>query len=262
MADPTLAPGGDLGELIRQLTDLKRRLGEVESPSGTQRYQSVAKLSALIDDIQQQLDDYIANQAYTKAQVDSRIANPPAGVAATGNVSATGDVVAGDEVIATNGLRGQNLYATQAPGFNITGTRVAAWLETATGRLGTASSSRRYKQDEAPAGLDPLAVLSIEPKRFRYKDQVCELGDDAAIEVGFIAEDLEDAGLIPWVVYRNVEDETVADGVEYSTMSVAQQVVLRYLHTRNQEQREQIAAQQSEIGALTARLDALDGGTE
>jgi len=241
MADPTLAPGGDLGELIRQLTDVKRRLAEVESPSGTQRYQTVAKLSALIDDIQQQLDDYIANEAYTKAQVDARIANPPAGVAAAGNVSSGGDVTAAGSLI------GQNVYGVQSPGFNITGTRVAAWLETATGRLGTASSSRRYKQDEASAAIDPVAVLSIEPKRFRYIEQVEQAGDDAAIEFGFIAEDLHDAGLFPWVVYREIDGELVPDGVNYSMLAVAQQIVLR--------------AQETKIDALEARMTALDGGT-
>lgn len=240
MADPTPAPGGDFGELIRQLQSLKQRVGELESPSGTQRYQSVSKLSALIDDIQEQLDDYISNQAYTKAQVDNRVANPPTGVNATGNVSGTGDVTAGQA------LRGQNLYATQAPGFNITGTRVAGWLETATGRLGTASSSRRYKQDEEPARIDVDAVLSIEPKRFRYIEQVLEHGDAAAVEVGVIAEDLHAAGLFPWVVYRDFDGEPVPDGVNYPMLAVAQQAVLRAQHDR--------------ITALTARLDALDGG--
>lgn len=241
MADPTPAPGGEYGELIRQLQTLKQKVGELESPSGTQRYQSVSKLSALIDNIQAQLDDYIANQAYTKAQVDSRIANPPSGVNATGNVAASGDVSAGQA------LRGQNLYATQAPGFNITGTRVAGWLETATGRLGTASSSRRYKQDEQPAGIDVDAVLSIEPKRFRYIEQVLEHGDNATVEVGLIAEDLHAAGLFPWVVYREIDDEIVPDGVSYPMLAVAHQAVIR--------------AQQDQIAALTARLDALDGGT-
>lgn len=241
MADPTPAAGGELGELILQFSEIKRRLSDVESPSGTQRYQSVAKLSALIDNIQQQLDDYIANEAYTKAQVDARIASPPGGVAAAGNVSSGGDVTA------AAALRGQHLYAAQAPGFNITGTRVAAWLESATGRLGTASSSRRYKQDEAPAQIDPIAVLGIEPKQFRYIEQVEQLGDEAAIEFGFIAEDLHDAGLYPWVVYREIDGETIPDGVNYSMLAVAQHAVLR--------------AQQIQIDALSARLDALDGGT-
>lgn len=235
MADPTPAPGGDLGDLVQRLQDLGRRISELESPSGTQRYQSVAKLSALIDNIQQQLDDYIANDAYTKSQVDALVANPPSSVSVTGDVTAS---VA---------LRGQNLYATQAPGFNITGTRVAAWLESATGRLGTASSSRRYKQDEQPAGIDTDAVLSIEPKRFRYIEQVEEYGDAAAIEFGLIAEDLHAAGLSPWVVYREVDGEILPDGVNYPMLVVAQQAAIR--------------AQQAQIDALTARLDALDGGT-
>lgn len=236
MADPAPAPGGEWAELLRQVTDLRRQVSDLSSASGTQRYRVVEKLQALVEDIQQQLDDYIANDAYTKAQVDARIANPPAP-----GVSATGDVTA------SAALRGQNLYATQAPGFNITGNRVAAWLETATGRLGTASSSRRYKQDEAPATINPAAVLGIEPKRFRYIEQVEELGDDAAVEFGFIAEDLHDAGLFPWVVYREVDGEIVPDGVNYSMLAVAQQIVLR--------------AHQTQIDALTARLDALDGGT-
>ncbi|KJL49146.1 hypothetical protein RS84_00258 [Microbacterium hydrocarbonoxydans] len=245
--DPAPAPGGDLGELIRELQSLKKKVGELESPSGTQRYQSVSKLSALIDDIQAQLDDYIANQAYTKSQVDNRIANPPAGVNATGNVSATGDVSAG------SALRGVNLYATAAPGFNITGTRVAAWLESATGRLGTASSSRRYKQDWSIADVDPDAVMGVMSWIFRYIEQVEELGDDAAWEYGFFAEDLHDAGLYPWVIYREINGKVVPDGVNYPMFVVAQQVALRHLDARTR-------SQQDQIDALTARLDALDGG--
>lgn len=234
--DPAPAPGFESAEdkLIAQIQALKGRIGELESASGTQRYQSVPKLEALIDDIQAQLDAYNASR-YTNAQIDSRIASPPSSVSVSGDVTASAS------------LRGQNLFATQAPGFNITGTRVAAWLESATGRLGTASSSRRYKQDEAPAGIDPDAVLGIEPKRFRYIEQVEQYGDDAAIEYGFIAEDLHDAGLFPWVVYREVDGEMVPDGVNYSMLAVAQHAALR--------------AQQTQIDALTARLDALDGGT-
>lgn len=247
MGDPTPAAGGDLSAFVAPVQALKKQVKDLASASGTQRYRSVEKLSALIDDIQQQLDDYIANEAYTKAQVDARIANPPAGVAATGNVSATVNVSAGADVIAGASLRGVNLFATAAPGFNITGTRVAAWLESATGRLGTASSSRRYKQDEAPAGIDAAAVLGIEPKRFRYIEQVEEYGDGAAVEYGFIAEDLHEAGLYPWVVYQEIDGNVVPDGVNYSMLVVAQHAALR--------------AQQSKIDALTARLDALDGGT-
>lgn len=249
MADPTPPAGGDLGALVKQLLDLKRRVDDLESASGTQRYQSVAKLQALIDDIQAQLDAWVLTR-WTNAQISAQIANPPSpGVAATGDVSATNDVTAGAS------LRGQNLYAIQAPGFNITGTRVAAWLETATGRLGTASSSRRYKQDEAPSGIDPVAVLSIEPKRFRYIEQVQQFGDDAAVEVGFIAEDLEAAGLTPWVVHRDIDGETVPDGVEYSTFAVAHQSVLRDLDARDK-------AKQEQIDVLTARINALEtGGT-
>ncbi|MEN0021983.1 MAG: tail fiber domain-containing protein [Microbacterium sp.] len=248
MADPTPAPGGELGELIRQLLDIKRRITDLESPSGTQRFQSVEKLQALVADIQAQLAIYNASR-YTNAQIDARIAAPPSGVAATGDVSSTAS------------LRGRNLYATDAPTFNITGTRVTAWLESATGRLGFASSSRRLKCAIEPAGIDVDDVLSIEPKTFRYKAEIrkrIQLRIDGidpdypvAHEFGFIAEDLDERGLGQFVIY---DDEGEPVGIEYSMLVVAQQAVLRDLDARYR-------GQQTQIDALTARLDALDGGT-
>lgn len=116
MADPTLAAGGDLGELIRQLGEIKRRLSDLESPSGTQRYQSVQKLSALIDDIQQTLTNFIQNDV--NAIVDQRIAIA-LGSYFSGNISIGGSLV-------VNG-------AVQFPGARATPlatapNRVAAWL--------------------------------------------------------------------------------------------------------------------------------------
>lgn len=116
MADPTPAPGGDLGEIVRQFAELRRRVGDLEAPSGTQRYQSVEKLSALIDDIQATLTDFIQNDVNTI--VDQRIAIA-LGSYFSGNISIGGSLV-------VNG-------AVQFPGARATplGTapnRVAAWL--------------------------------------------------------------------------------------------------------------------------------------
>jgi hypothetical protein len=245
--DPTPAPGGDFGELMRELQKLRDQIADFTSPSGTQRYQSVQKLRALIDDIQAQLDAWTLTR-YTNAQIDTRIANPPAGVAATGDVSSTAN------------LRGRNLYATDAPTYNITGTRVTAWLESATGRLGFASSSRRLKCAIQPAPIDVADVLSIEPKTFRYKAEIrkrIQLRIDGidpdypvAHEFGFIAEDLHDRGLGQFVIY---DDDGEPVGIEYSMLVVAQQAVIRDLDARDRQK-------QTQIDALSARLDALDGG--
>lgn len=116
MADPTPAALGEFGEVLRRLAELAEKVAALEAPSGTQRYQSVEKLSALIDDIQATLTDFIQNDVNTI--VDQRIAIA-LGSYFSGNISIGGSLV-------VNG-------AVQFPGARATplGTapnRVAAWL--------------------------------------------------------------------------------------------------------------------------------------
>lgn len=124
--DPTPAPGGDYGEIVRQLRDIKDRLSELESPSGTQRYQSVSKLSGLIEDIQQQLADFIANDV--QAIVDARIAIALASYFA-GNISIGGSLLV-NGTVTVPGARSTQL--SSAPN------RVTAWIA-GDGRLGHTS---------------------------------------------------------------------------------------------------------------------------
>lgn len=123
MADPTPAGGGPLGPLAREFQDLKRRVSELESPSGTQRYQSVKKLSELIDDIQQQLTDFIENdvQAIVEAQIAIALASY-----FSGNVSIGGSLFV-NGTVQVPGARATPL--SSAP------SRVAAWIA-GDGRLG------------------------------------------------------------------------------------------------------------------------------
>lgn len=116
MADPTPAPGGDLGEILRKFAELDRRVRDLESPSGTQRYQAVTKLRELVEDIQQTLTNFIQNDVNTI--VDQRIAIALASYF-SGNISIGGSLVVNGTV--------------QFPGARATplGTapnRVTAWL--------------------------------------------------------------------------------------------------------------------------------------
>lgn len=124
-----------------------------------------------------------------------------------GTVSSSSTVTAGSD------LRGTNLYATGAPGYNISNTRVAAWLESATGRLGTASSSERYKQDIVPADIDTDAILAMQVVHFHYRAEIAKRDDPSSpyyvgpdykvsTEVGLIAERLHELGLWQFVVYQ------------------------------------------------------------
>ena len=123
---------------------------------------------------------------------------------------------------------------------DITTTRRAMWISSA-GVFGYASSSRTKKQDIEAANLNVESILSIEPKHFRYIKAVEELGSDAPIEIGMIAEDLHDAGLTDFVDYGANGD---IEGIHYSNYVVALQAVVR--------------DQAAKIAALTGRLDLLE----
>lgn len=237
MADPS--PGRDGVEWIAdQLKELQARIRDLEAPSGTQIDNTVSKLAAMINDIQAQLDAWTSTR-YTNAQVDAKDT-------AVLSAARTSNIDNGT----TGSLRTGDLFAAQAPGFNITGPRVSAWIQSSDGRLGTASSSRRYKQDIVPADIDPEMVYRMEPRRFRYIEQVDEFGDDAAVEYGFIAEELDELGLTPWVVYREIDGELLEDGVSYPMLPVVQQAAIRDLDQRDRAR----AAEIEELKALVAEL--------
>jgi hypothetical protein len=122
----------------------------------------------------------------------------------------------------------------------ITTTRRAMWMSSA-GVFGYASSSRERKQDITGAEINVDAVLEIEPKFFRYISAVEELGDQAPIELGMIAEDLHDAGLTQLVDYGK---NGSIEGIHYSMYVTALQAVARH--------------QATQIADLTARLEALE----
>lgn len=212
------SPVDEFGGLVAKLREIETRLERLATPSGSSLArtvqvlgETVATLDGLVNNIQEQLDEYIANDAYTKAQVDALVAAPPA-VAVTGDLSAGGAFRAPDAVA-----------------FNITSTRRTAWLQDSDGRLGYAPSSERFKQDVKPAGIEPHRVLAVEPVAFRYREQVELHGDEAPFELGFIAEHLDALGLREFVYY---DAEGRPEGIEYSAFVVAQQAALRHLARR------------------------------
>lgn len=75
------------------------------------------------------------------------------------------------------------------------------WVTTAgsTGAFGYVPSSRRFKQDETPAVVNLAAALAMQVVNFRYKQAVIDHGDQAAVEWGVIAEDLDALGFT-WLV--------------------------------------------------------------
>jgi trimeric autotransporter adhesin len=84
---------------------------------------------------------------------------------------------------------------------------------TASGQLGVASSSRRYKQDIEPLGDVSDRIYDLRPVKFRYI-KPDEQGQKP-VQFGLIAEEVAD--VLPEVVYRNTEGKV--EGVRYDELT-------------------------------------------
>jgi hypothetical protein len=92
--------------------------------------------------------------------------------------------------------------------------------------IGYSSSTLRTKQDIEPYEFNEQAILSLEPKRFRYNETVSGGGPDSPWQYGFIAEEAVEAGLSELCGF----DETgQPDYFAYERMCIAQQQIIRTL---------------------------------
>lgn len=218
MIDPR-TPVSDYERLALELRGLKDRLDILEAPSGTSLYQTVDKLKALVEDIQAQLDAYMASR-YTNAQIDSKDAAVAAQIQPAIDAALGGNVTVGGE------FRAPNAY-----GFEITYTRRTAWLGN-DGRLGYASSAVEGKTRIKPADIDTAGILSLTPRSFYYRGAIrrrTALRINEGIdykperEVGLLAHEVDEVA--PWLVYHDAEGN--AEGVEYAMLPVALLAIVR-----------------------------------
>jgi len=89
--------------------------------------------------------------------------------------------------------------------FNGTSSGGTAVFVNSNGRLGTSTSSRRFKEDIEPMGKVSEAILALKPVRFHYKR---ELDADRIPQFGLVAEDVEKVN--PDLIVRD------KDGTPYS----------------------------------------------
>ena len=112
----------DLGDLIDELNGIEARLRTLEAPSGEALGSTVAKLQALVADIQAQIDAWAATR-WTNDQIDARIYAIVGSILA-GNVTIGGSLnVLGDAqvigAIRAPGVRGTDLTSV--------GSRIVVW---------------------------------------------------------------------------------------------------------------------------------------
>jgi hypothetical protein len=83
------------------------------------------------------------------------------------------------------------------------------------------SSSERYKQDIENLQVSYEDLLTLQPKRFRLKDEAAE-NTNARYYAGFIAEEIDQTSLKDFVAYQTLEDGTKRpDGVYYGELTAA-----------------------------------------
>jgi len=154
------------------------------------------------------------------------------GISTPGTFASPGSAITSGGSLIRNQLNGD--------GLGLTGASI-----TSTGNFVRTSSSERYKQDIEDLVLPYEAILNLQPKTFRRKDEVEEQGDSAKVYAGFIAEDLADSELDIFAFYKVEEDGSkTPEGVHYPELTAALLLALKH--------------QDSVIKDLEARLAALE----
>ena len=115
------------------------------------------------------------------------------------------------------------------------------------GRLGTMTSSKRFKQDIKPMDNVSEALYSLKPVSFRYKKEFDPAGSS---QLGLVAEDVEKVS--PDLVVRDKEGKPYS--VRYEQVNAMLLNEFLKEHCKNEEQEKTITELKSGMTALTATV--------
>jgi len=169
-----------------------------------------------------------------------------------GVISGVGNITSGGTIFATVNLGcGQNIGVdgTAIIGSDLTvgstsvnGAITRAFLSgggttgasfTNSGALVRTSSSQRYKTDIQLLDINLNDLYSLEPKTFKRKDEVEDLGENAKTYPGFIAEELAGTSLDKFVFYSKDEDGNLRpEGIHYPELTAALLLAIKNLNAR------------------------------
>jgi hypothetical protein len=178
------------------INGLLERVRRLETPTGTSISNLVAQVQAALVGIDQKVQDSIAANSYTKAQIDAKIASPgaisPTSVQASGNIGAQGTLTSNGTISTGQSVSAQNLIiGVGSHGYSVTTNYVAAWIN-GDGTFGTSSSSADVKRDlvDMPHELvDRLLGLGTYLGRYVWD------ADDAPAKSFLLAEEVQAAEL-------------------------------------------------------------------
>jgi hypothetical protein len=204
--------------------------------------------TALFNNTTGEFNVAVGSQAlYNNASGDS---NTAIGDSAGFNITGSGNVCIGAGI---NGVAGENNITRIRNVYDSVATERAVYV-TSDNRIGTLTSSRRYKDEIRPMEEASKAIHSLKPVRFRYKKEV---DPTRSLCFGLIAEDV-----------AKVSRELVTPDREGNPQTVRYEAINAMLlneflkehrkvesqESRMQQQKATIARQQKQIDTLTEGL--------
>jgi len=150
------------------------------------------------------------------------------------------------------GAGGQNVSNSCYIGqiFGVTSSGGTAVFIDATGRLGTATSSRRFKEEIKPMERASEALFALKPVTFRYKKGIDPLG---VPQFGLVAEDVEEVN--PDLVVRDKEGKV--NTVRYEAVNAMLLNEFLKEHRKVEEQDRKMQEQDCRVQEQEASIAAL-----
>jgi len=131
--------------------------------------------------------------------------------------------------------------------FNTTSVSGIPVLINSNNKLGTATSSKRFKEDIKPMGTISEALLALRPVTFHYKKEIDPAGTP---QLGLVAEDVEKIN--PDLVVRDKEGNPYS--VRYDQVNAMLLNEFLKEHRAFVEEQHKVAQQQEEIDLLKTEL--------
>jgi hypothetical protein len=172
--------------------------------------------------------------------------------------NAGGAVTTANNVICIGAnLAGANLNNSCYIGsiFGQTSSGGSAVFINANGKLGTSTSSQRFKDDIKPMEQTSEILFALKPVTFRYKKEVDSAGTS---QFGLVAEEVEKVN--PDLVVRDEEGKPYS--VRYDQVNAMLLNEFLKAHQKMEEQGATIAKQQKQIEALTVGLQKVSAQRE
>lgn len=194
-------PSEHFGKQNAEREEQRRGVADALRIDGSQFVRLYEKMQALVANLQTTVTNLVNALTYTRAQIDSKIASP--GNISPGNVSASG------RGTFPAGVTSTGVYNT----LLTYGGPYSSQYVHQDGTMGFVPSSRRFKQDIESWTFDPATISYLRVVTFRYIDAVERLGDEAASELGLIAEEVHELGLHWLVDYKLIYTDEGAKAV-------------------------------------------------